>query len=407
MKAANRTHAPNRHSIALAAWTIAVAALTLLVWLRPQMHTVYTIYSDAGRNWIQGICSVRDRRDRLLRSEYRYSPIVTVFFTGLGSLPDAVGGILWRWLGVVLIVGGFAYACRRVYPHWAETTPTERQWLWLLILPFCVGNMHNGQANLHMLGLLLIGVAALRDERWNLAAGCLAAACFLKIYPISLALLLVAVYPLRLGPRFVLALVVGAALPFLAQSTSYVLDEYRTWFSIMADDDRFIAGRTMYRDLALLLQLAQVPITRSQYLILEAVTGIGAALACLVARWRLSWTSERMVPFVYAIGTFWMLLCGPATESSTYILIAPLAAWLVLDAIRGRMSMPSRVLVIVGAALVHVSLFSSAFPFGRAVHDLGLHPLGVLAMAIGFLIDRFGAASPALALHDVAREQSR
>jgi hypothetical protein len=403
MKAANRTNSPNRRSIALVVWTIAVAAMTLLVWLRPQMHTVYTIYSDAGRQWIHGTTAyVSNWHD-----EYRYSPIVTVFFTTLGSLPDAVGGILWRWLGVALMVGGFAYACRAIYPHWAESSRTDREWLWLMILPFSIANLHNGQANLHMLGLLLIAVAAVRRERWNLAAVCLAAACFLKIYPISLALLFVAIYPLRLGPRLLVALALGTALPFLAQSTGHVLDEYRIWIEMMAGDDRFIAGRTTYRDLALLLQLAHVPIVRSQYLIVEAAAGVVAALVCLVARWRLGWTSERMVPFVYAIGTFWMLLCGPSTESSTYILIAPLAAWLVLDAFRGRMAMPSRILVIAGSVLVHFALFASAFPFGRAVHDLGLHPFGALVMAIGFFLDRFGPESRALALHDVAREQPR
>ena len=169
-----------------------------------------------------------------------------------------------------------------------------------------------------------------------------------------------------------------------------MLDEYRIWFGMMAGDDRFIEGRTTYRDLALLLQIAHVPITRSQYLVVEAVAGVVAALACLVARCRLGWTSERLVPFIYALGTFWMLLCGPTTESSTYILIAPLAAWLVLDACRGRMSMPCRVLVVGGSVLVHAALFSSAFPFGRAVHDAGLQPFGVLVMAIGYLIDRVG-----------------
>ena len=81
-------------------------------------------------------------------------------------------------------------------------------------------------------------------------------------------------------------------------------------------------------------------------------------------------------------------------ESSTYILIAPISAWLVLDAIRGRMPMPCRVLVVVGALLVHAGLLASAFPFGRAVHELGPQPLGTLLMAIGFLADRLRLTSP-------------
>ena len=378
-------------ALPLAAWTIAVVVMSVLVWFRPHAHTVYIYYAEAGRNWTQGICSY-EHEGIVYSFGYRYCPTITVLCALLGHLSDAVGGILWRWLGVALVVTGFGYACRTIHTHWADTSPTERQWLWLLILPLCIANLHNGQANLHLLGLMLIGVAAVQSGRWNLAAVCLAAASLLKIYPVSLALLLIAIYPWRLGPRFAIALAVGAALPFLAQSTDYVLSEYRTWFSIMVEDDRFGTGCTLYRDLAQLLYLAHVPITRAQYLIIEVAAGAAAAAVCLIARWRLGWSAERVVPLAYALGTFWMLLCGPTTESSTYILVAPLAAWLVLDAIHGRMPLLCRVLVIAGSVLVHAALFSSIFPFVRTVHNLGLQPFGVLVMATGYLIDRFGPA---------------
>jgi hypothetical protein len=381
-----RTSSPIRLSLPLAAWTISVLVMTILVWFRPYSHTVYTIYAEAGRRWLHGVTAYVST----LHDSYRYGPTVTAFLAAFGSLPDAVGGVLWRWLGVALIVGGFAYACRTIYPHWTRSTATDRQWLWLLLLPLTIANLHNGQANLHMLGLLLIGVAAVKSDRWNLAAIALAAACLLKVYPISLALLLIAVFPLRLGPRFVLALVVGAALPFLAQSTGFVLDEYRAWFKIMAADDRIAsAGQFGYRDLTLLLRNCQVPISREQFLIVEASTGVAAAVLCLFVRCRLGWSAEQLVSFVYAVGTFWMLVCGPTTESSTYVLAAPLAAWLVVDALRGRMSPVCAGLVLVGSGLIYFALFSSMFPFGRAVHDLGFQPLGALLMAVGYVADRF------------------
>ena len=375
---------PIRFSLPLAAWSIAVLSMTILVWLRPQSHTVYGIYAEAGRHWLQGITAYLSEPV----AAYRYSPSVTVVFSTFGSLSDAVGGVLWRWLGVALLVGGFAFACRTVDPQRAQRSAAERQWLWLLLLPLAVANLHIGQANLHMLGLLLIGVAAAQCERWNLAAVCLASACLLKVYPISLAMLLLAVFPFRLGPRFAIALVVGAALPFLAQSTDFVCGEYRTWFEAMAADDRMSIAQGSYRDLALLLRNLQVPITRGQFLIVQVATGAAAAILCLITRGPLGWSRERLLPFVYAVGTFWMLLCGPSTESSTYVLVAPLATWLVVDALRGRMSRTCAGLVLVGAGLVHVALFASLFPFGRAVHDLGLQPLGVLVLAVGYLIDQ-------------------
>jgi Glycosyltransferase family 87 len=384
MRAGGQPSSPIRFSYALAAWTIAVSAITILVWLRPHSHTVYTIYVEAGRHWLQGLSAYAAQTPDV----YRYGPVDTVLFAMFGLLPDAIGGILWRWLGVALMIGGFAYACRTFYPHWSRTTATERQWLWLLILPLSIASLHNGQANLHMLGLLLIAVSAVPSGRWNLASVCLAAACFLKLYPISLAMLLIAIFPLRLGPRFALALVVGAALPFLAQSPGFVLDEYRAWLGVLAADERLPGTSSAYRDVTQLLHNAHVSITHAQFLIVQVATGLLAAVLCLIARWRLRWAADRLAPFAYALGTFWMLLFGPATESSTYVLIAPLAAWLVVDAIHGRMSRTSAILVLVGSGLVHAALVSSFFPFGRAVHDSGLQPLGVLLIAGGYLFDR-------------------
>ena len=46
--------------------------------------------------------------------------------------------------------------------------------MFLLVLPMVIHNLNNGQANLHVIGLLLAGVAAAADERWSLAAAAVA-----------------------------------------------------------------------------------------------------------------------------------------------------------------------------------------------------------------------------------------
>src|SRR5207237_4342299 len=94
--------------------------------------------------------------------------------------------------------------------------------LFLLILPLSLGSLHNGQPNTLIIGLLLAALAGCAGERWNLAAACLALATALKIYPLALGLLLAVLYPRRLAPRLLLALVLAGLLPFLLQQPDYV-----------------------------------------------------------------------------------------------------------------------------------------------------------------------------------------
>jgi hypothetical protein len=208
-------------------------------------------------------------------------------------------------------------------------------------------------------------------------------------------MLLIALYPRQLGPRFVFALVIGLGLPFLAQSPEFVWSEYRQWATIMIGDDRFYESGTSYRDLSQILQLAHVPINRAGFLVLQIVLGVMAALTCLLVQWRRGWEAQRLVRLTYFLGTFWMILCGPATESSTYVLLAPVAAWLTMSALRGEFPAVAKGLIVFGFACVHLALASSAFPFGGRVHDLGLHPLGALAMLLGYLHAEFGNRSSA------------
>src|SRR5206468_3756597 len=97
-------------------------------------------------------------------------------------LPDALGGVLWRLLGAGLFLGGFAWWARRVLP--GRLSARETAALWLLLLPLCLHSLNNGQSNVHVIGLLLIAVAAAAERRWNLAAICVAVAFCFKVYPL-------------------------------------------------------------------------------------------------------------------------------------------------------------------------------------------------------------------------------
>jgi hypothetical protein len=299
-----------------------------------------------------------------------------------------------------VLLGGLAWWLRSGLP----VTPTARQQaaVFLLVVPLALSSLNNAQPNPLVTGLLLAAAAGAVTERWSAAALCAALATAVKVYPLAVGLLLAAVYPRRFLPRLVLALAVLAALPFLCQRFGYVAAQYAAWYERLREGDesrKYWPLHMAYRDLWLLFRLAHVPISSRGYVGVQLLSAGGCALLCLAARWR-GWPRRTLLLAVLTLGSCWMTLCGPATESCTYVLLAPTLAWGLVRAEPrpsgsgaapplpdGRGSAGS-VGSVVAYGLLLVSVLAGAF--GRAaaqrVHALGLQPLGALAFTAGFSI---------------------
>jgi hypothetical protein len=365
---------------AIFVWAVALVALGAKVVLRPYTHTVYPIFVEAGRAWQAG-GDPYDWRPGL--DAFRYSPLVAALFVPFGLLPDALGGVLWRLLGAAAFVVGIAWWSRAALP----ATRAQRALLVLLPAPLAFSNVHNGQANIHVIGLLLLGVAAVARRRFNLAAACLAAACLLKLYPIAVGLLLVAIYPRRLGLRLALMLAAGLLLPFLMQRPDYVAARYADWVAHMGVNDRQLLIRDVwYRDARLLWSLWVAPMSYTTYQIVQAVGAVVVAAACVWAR-RASLAQPRLLALVLGLGCCWMTALGPATESNTYVLLGPSVAWLLLSGRAERHPRALRLLWLIAYGLLVVSQTAAMLPrdLGRTLHSLGPQPLAALLLLVGQL----------------------
>jgi hypothetical protein len=253
-----------------------------------------------------------------------------------------------------------------------------------------VGSLNNGQSNPLIAGLLLAAVAGAARRRWNLAAACAAAACLFKGYPLAVGLLLAAVYPRRFAPRLALALAVGLGLPFLAQRPDYVFGQYGEWVRLLGGDDRKDwATANGYRDLWLLFRVAGVPVGKSAYLGLQLAAALGAAAVCVAGR-AVGRPRRQLLTTLLALGVCWMLLCGPATESATYILLAPVLAWAVVAGRDTDATWPARWLPAAAFALLTAAQAACWFPVGKPLHALGVQPLAALVFTGGLLADELG-----------------
>jgi hypothetical protein len=238
------------------------------------------------------------------------------------------------------------------------------------------------QTNALAIGLMLLAMAAFETDRWTGAALLLLLACSIKVYPFALVLLLVAVYPRRMGPRAVMATVVVLALPFLLQRPSYVLNQYRHWLRWGLNDRHSDAAFMAFRDFRLLCSVWLSPLSNRGYLIAQLAVGAVIAGLCIAQRLRGVERRELLLS-VFSLGCAWMMVFGPATEHTTYIFLAPALAWAVLDGWLRQRSLGYRLAMLTTFTVFTATQLCLWFSSGSRFHQFAPHPAaGLLLMVV-------------------------
>jgi hypothetical protein len=355
-------------------------AVTVRCLVNPRANSVYPVFANAARNWL-----AKGDLYELVGDPYRYSPLVAALLVPLGILPDQLGGVLWRLANAGVYLGALAWWGRSVLPQ--PLSGVQQALLFLLVVPLSTGNLNNGQSNALVLGLLLAAVAGVASARWNWAAAFLALACLFKLYPIAVGLLLAVVSPRRFAGRLLVALTIGLVLPFVLQHPDYVWSQYQGWLRILRSDDRQgMSLELWYRDLRLLCQVCHAPLSPRVYLAIQVLAAAGVAAVCVAGRWA-GRPPRALLTAVTGLGCCWMTLLGSATESCTYILLAPTLAWAVMEAWLNDRSWRLRATVLASYCLFTASNAAVWVPgAGRKVHSLGVQPLAALMLAICLLV---------------------
>jgi len=372
--------------IAVAVWGAIVLVVCIRGVVQPTSHTLYPTYARVGAEWLTRGIVYHDHWTAPF-DQYRYSPLVTAFLAPLSVLPMSLGSVLWRLLNAGVFLGALAWWLRVAAPSLAvPLTARHRAILFLLAAPLALSSLSNGQPNPLVIGLLLAAMAASARERWTLAAFCIGLATALKMYPIAVGLLLAAVYPRRFALRLLLVLGFLAVLPFFLQNPDYVADQYVHWFARLGHNDRkFWPLEAAYRDLWLLCRVTHLPITPRAYLGIQLLTAAGCAVLCVAGRLR-DLPRTHVLLMVFALGSCWMILCGPATESCTYVLLSPALAWAVLAASLQPGAAALRLLPRLAFGLLLGAVLAGAFPGTARVHALGFQPLGALLLSMSYEI---------------------
>jgi hypothetical protein len=298
---------------------IAWAALLLILVIRSAGGYHRTIafinFRLAGLHWTQGENLYADWRG------FVYSPFVAALFAPFAYLPPACGIVLWQLLNAGVLLGGCAALLRTIF---SDRVREYGAIVYLLLIPSALGNLDIGHSNPLLIGLMMLAIAAASRQNWSSAALCVAIATALKIYPVALGLLICVVAPRQFIWRFLVALLIAAVAPFLFQHWSYVFDQYRAWVSTRTVDNRLdYPIKYAPLDLWFLIHwIAHLPFPPFLYRLLQLLGAGAAAFFCFWGK-RKGWGTERLLIGLFCLAQIWMLLLGPATESYTYMLLAP------------------------------------------------------------------------------------
>jgi hypothetical protein len=346
-------------------WTIALIVLAARPLLVSQRGTSFDTYGLAGSHWLHG----EDLYAHWMG--FVYSPLVAAFFAPFAFFPPAIANVLWRLINTAVLLGGLTALFRsNLFPG----IKSQRIGIaYLLLVPLALGNIDISQANPLVAGLIMLAIAAVYTERWNYAALCIGIATFFKIYPLAVGLLICVIAPRRFTWRLFSALLLLALVPFLFQHWSYVSHQYSTWFATrMAEDRRNWPAEKLPLDLWFIVHsVLQLPISEKIFTMIQLGSAAAIAFFCAFGSLK-NWGPQRVLTGLFCLSAVWMTLCGPATESYTYMLLAAPTLLALLQSMHLRQSFAVRFWVWASVAL-------QLFAVGRASFMPHLKPYWILA----------------------------
>jgi Glycosyltransferase family 87 len=356
-----------------ALWVVVISILLVRSILKPGSGTVFPIFYTAGGRWLHAENLYQGGTD------YLYSPLIAAFFAPFSLLPMWAANLAWRALNIALYLGAVRLWLRR---GTSRIPAANEVIVFLLLLPLSIGSLNNAQSNPLLIAIIMGALVAARSGRWALSALCIGLITFLKIYPLAVGLLLIVLFPKKIAWRVVVALLALGALSFVLQKPSYVLEQYRNWAATRSVDERHYDIMNRPRDLWTLLYACGIELNLRLYFLVQILGGAAIAALCVFGRWR-QWTTDRLLTAVFTLVSCWMLLLGPATESATYIILAPAICLATVEAFSRPFPRWMRVLAVSAISiLIGGAAFIAWAGRRRDLYSMSIQQFGTILFVI-------------------------
>jgi len=376
----------------LVLWFTLLVVVGMRGYLMPRKGSVFPAYYHAGKDFLvqKSLYAKQDREKGV--DIYRYSPAFAAMVGPFTLVSEPVAGWIWR-----TIQGGGLLACLYWFSRngWLllgdNRTPDFRERAIFLLgcFPLCLTNVNNGQLNCAVTVGMVLAIGLASTGRWGWAGILLAFPVFFKVFPVSLYLLMVLIGPARFSLTFGITLAALFLIPFGMAPKEYIFSQYQEWWSFLGKDDRhYWPVESGYRDLWMVLRVLSIEMPIWVYQIIQVALGGMIALIVLGTRWKKGTTKALEMALV--MGTVWMMVCGPTTESSTYTLLAPVLGMLWVRSLNRQQAPLFRGIVWLGLVLLLSGVLAGAFPQTAKIHAWGIQPVGALLLGMGYLLDYFG-----------------
>jgi Glycosyltransferase family 87 len=375
----------NLTSITVLVWTVlaTLAVGRAAFYASPRHQGCYPVFAGAARHWLAGE-DLYDSVNSNSLDVFRYAPVAAVLLTPLGGLSDAWGSAALRGAGLALFLPALWYWCSLAFPR--AFTRREIWKCFLLVAALCSSSLMDVQFNIITIGLMLLSMTFVEKERWWLAALTCGLAVCLKAYPIALALVLGLLYWRQFSWRWFLGMAALSAAPFLFQSPEYVLKQYYDWFHYGLNA-RYVEGN--FQDVMYFCHRWLVPMSRNEYKVIEVLAGAGVAAVCLLKS-RRAQEEKSLRNLVFGVCCGWMMAFGPATEATTYIILAPAAAAAVVMA----WSLPNprwfRLAITIVCVVLSLAQLQLLFPLNKPLHQIAAQPFAALLFIVAVSIHGMG-----------------
>lgn len=300
--------------LACLAWVIAWAIVSLLVAVQYDQHNESIVYGRAGEDWMA-------RRDLYAHNDlgdgFLYFPQSAMLYAPFARAGHPAGDIAWRALGLGLYAVGIWRMARNFSAQRALIVFTAAT---AFALPPALGSLRNGQANLHIAGLMLLAADQLRNEHWAWATFWLILGLAIKPIMLVMILLAAAVYRPMIW-RLLVGLVVLVLAPLASTDWHYALSEYRNCWHMLelsSQPDR------PFCNLQGLAWKLGIPLSQS-HATFQFLEVVGALLTLVVCLWAARRWGEPLRAFILpTLAAVYLVLLNPRTEASSYVMIAPM-----------------------------------------------------------------------------------
>jgi len=303
----------------VAAWlgvVLAIAALgaiAVMIVVNPSDRTVTGVYAAAATHFFRG--------ENIYTPEasdgFLYLPLFAMIYFPFNGLGAAVGNLLWRAVGVVLL----GFALRRTVRRLNSGRDTSQLMGMTLLFAICgaAGAVRNGQSTVLLLTATLLAFEAAYDRRFVGAAAWATFAVVSK--PLGIVVWLSIAGTRRKSVPWLLAFLIVALLaPAAFVDVKYVYYLYSQFFAMLTNVSPELGRDAPWTDFMALFRALGLSVDTNVVAIIRAVAAFMTYLGLLLLTRKDDYLTASLIPATFACS--YMLLFNPRAEINTYILMA-------------------------------------------------------------------------------------